>query len=238
MVNLRWPMICSGISIIGSYHNINQDFFYTKPYRDGYIMVVSDGMGSKIHSHIGSKCICESVYDVISNFKYDLDLISFKDVLYSCHNEWKKRLIEYDITECYATLLVVVLRAGKLQAARLGDGFIAIYTDNEVTCLYDKKEDFFLNETDCLKDDFVREKVEVIEIEFKKFHGVISCTDGIEIGRMQENDLSSFAKEFIREYSIREKDEILLEVENWLTSWPGSDDKTLAFMMKGEKVNV
>lgn len=228
-------MIYSGISIMGSYHNINQDYFYTKSYKDGYIMVVSDGMGSKSHSHIGSKCICESVYDVISNLKYDLDCISFKDVLYFCHNEWKKRLYEYDITKCYATLLVVVLRDGKLHAARLGDGFIAIYADNKVTCLYDKKEDFFVNETECLKEELDRAQIEVVEIKFNEFRGVISCTDGIEIGTMKENELSSFAKEFIEEYSIKEKDEIVSEIEPWVRSWPSSDDKTLAFILKGEK---
>ena len=164
-------MISGGISIMGSYHDVNQDYFLSKSYKDGYIMAVSDGMGSKSLSHFGSKCICESVYDVASNYTFDLDVISFKDIIYACHEEWKKRLADYDIKQCYATLLVAVIREKTIKAARLGDGFLAIYADGKVTCLYDKKENYFANETDCLKENLDREKIEIVEIEYSNFKG-------------------------------------------------------------------
>ena len=228
-------MISSGISIMGSYHDVNQDSFLSKPYKDGYIMVVSDGMGSKSLSHFGSKCICESVYDVVSNYTFGLDVISFKDIIYACHEEWKKRLSDYDIKQCYATLLVAVIREKTIKAARLGDGFLAIYADGKVTCLYDKKENYFANETDCLKEELDREKIEIVEIEYSKFHGALSCTDGVEIGTMQEEDITGFTQEFVEEYSYKEKDEVIEEIESWLKDWPGMDDKTLAFVMEGER---
>lgn len=228
-------MISGGISIIGSYHDVNQDSYLSKPYKDGYIMVVSDGMGSKSLSHFGSKCICESVYDVVSNYTFDLDVISFKDIIYACHEEWKKRLSDYEIKQCYATLLVAVIRKNKISAARLGDGFLAVYTDRKVTCLYDKKENYFANETDCLKEELDREKVEIIEIEYSDFQGAVSCTDGVEIGTMQEEDISNFTREFVDEYSNQDRDEVIAEIETWLKDWPGTDDKTLAFVMEGER---
>lgn len=228
-------MICGGISIMGSYHNVNQDFFLSKPYEEGYIIVVSDGMGSKQFSHFGSKYICESVYDIISNYTFDLDIISFKDVIYACHEEWKKRLDGYDINQCYATLLVIVIRKNQIKAARLGDGFLSIYADGKVSCLYDKKETYFVNETDCLKDVLDREKIEIIELEYLKFKGAIVCTDGIEIGTMQELDLTNFTQEFIDEYSNKNKECVITEIESWLRDWPGIDDKTLAFVLEGEK---
>ena len=220
---------------MGSYHDVNQDSFLSKPYKDGYIMVVSDGMGTKSLSHFGSKCICESVYDVVSNYTFDLDAISFKDIIYACHEEWKKRLSDYDIKQCYATLLVAVIREKTIKAARLGDGFLAIYADGKVTCLYDKKENYFANETDCLKEELDREKIEIVEIEYSKFHGAVSCTDGVEIGTMQEEDITGFTQEFVEEYSYKEKDEVIEEIESWLKDWPGMDDKTLAFVMEGER---
>lgn len=220
---------------MGSYHDVNQDSFLSKPYKDGYIMVVSDGMGSKSLSHFGSKCICESVYDVVSNYTFGLDVISFKDIIYACHEEWKKRLSDYDIKQCYATLLVAVIREKTIKAARLGDGFLAIYADGKVTCLYDKKENYFANETDCLKEELDREKIEIVEIEYSKFHGAVSCTDGVEIGTMQEEDITGFTQEFVEEYSYKEKDEVIEEIESWLKDWPGMDDKTLAFVMEGER---
>ena len=228
-------MIFGGISIMGSYHDLNQDSFLSKPYKDGYIMVVSDGMGSKSLSHFGSKYICESIYDVVSNYTFDLDAISFKDIIYACHEEWKKRLSDYDIKQCYATLLVAVIREKTIKAARLGDGFLAIYADGKVTCLYDKKENYFANETDCLKENLDREKIEIVEIEYSKFQGAVSCTDGVEIGTMQEEDITGFTQEFVDEYSNKEKDEVIEEIESWLKDWPGMDDKTLAFVMEGER---
>lgn len=228
-------MISGGISIMGTYHSVNQDSYLSKPYKDGYIIVVSDGMGSKSLSHFGSKCICESVYDVISNYTFDLDLISFKDVIYACHEEWRKRLSDYDIKQCYATLLIAVIREKTIKAARLGDGFLAIYADEKVTCLYDKKENYFANETDCLKENLEREKIEMIEIEYSNFQGAVLCTDGVEIGTMQEEDIAGFTQEFVDEYSNKEKVEVLDEIESWLKDWPGTDDKTLAFVMDGEK---
>lgn len=228
-------MISGGISIMGSYHDVNQDSFLSNSYKDGYIMVVSDGIGSKSLSHFGSKCICESVYDVISNYTLDLDVISFKDIIYACHEEWKKRLSEYDIKQCYATLLVAVIREKTIKAARLGDGFLAIYADGKVTCLYDKKENYFANETDCLKENLDREKIEIVEMEYSKFQGAVSCTDGVEIGTMQEGDITGFTQEFVDEYSNKVKNEVVEEIESWLKDWPGMDDKTLAFVMEGEK---
>lgn len=228
-------MISGGISIMGRYHDVNQDSFLSKPYKDGYIMVVSDGMGSKSLSHFGSRCICESVYDVVNNYTFDLDVISFKDIIYACHEEWKKRLSNYDIKQCYATLLVTVIREKTIKAARLGDGFLSIYADGNVTCLYDRKENYFANETDCLKENLDREKIEIVEIEYSKFQGAVSCTDGVEIGTMQEEDITGFTKEFVDEYSNKEKDKVIEEVESWLKDWTGMDDKTLAFVMEGER---
>lgn len=228
-------MIFGGISIIGSYHNVNQDSFLCKPYKDGYIMVVSDGMGSKSLSHLGSKCICECVYDVVSNYAFDLDVISFKDIIYACHEEWKKRLSDFDIKQCYATLLVAVIRKKTIKAARLGDGFLAIYADGKVICLYDKKENYFANETDCLKENLDREKIEIVKIEYSKYQGAVSCTDGVEIGTMQEKDIIGFTQEFVDEYSNKEKEDVIEEIESWLEDWPGMDDKTLVFVMGGER---
>lgn len=227
-------MIFGGISILGGYHEINQDFYLCKEYKDGYILVVSDGMGSLSLSHYGSKAICGSVYDVISNYAFDVDKISFKDVLYACHEEWKRRLTDFDLKQCYATMLVAVIRKNSIRAARLGDGFLAIYTDDRVCCLYDRKDSYFANETDSLKEAFEGDKIEIIEIEYEKFQGVLACTDGVEIGTMQEAELKNFTQEFVDEYSKREQQEVVTEIVSWLKDWPGMDDKTLAFVMEGE----
>lgn len=228
-------MLKGGISLKGDYHDTNQDCFLTKEYEDGYILVVSDGMGSKKMSQFGSKTICEAVYEVISNKHINLDLYSFKDVLYMCHEEWKKRLYLYDISQCYATMLVVVVANNKIRAGRLGDGFIGIYTNQGVECLFDKKDDYFANETDCLCEQFGREKLEVVEIDYESFFGVVACTDGIEVGMMQEPELIGFTRDLVDEYRNDSEEKVISEIESWLIDWPGRDDKTMAFLMEGEK---
>lgn len=227
-------MIADGLSIKGSYHDINQDFFICRSYKDTHIIVVSDGMGSKMFSHFGSRYICESVCDVISNNMIDTDSMNFRDIIYECYEEWKRRLADYDISQCYATMLAAVVMKNKIKAARLGDGFISIYADGKISCLFDKKENCFINETDCLREVLDIEKIEFFETEYTKFQGIISCTDGVEIGTMQEKELISFTRDFVDEYSRMEKNETIIEIESWLKDWPGVDDKTLAFIMERE----
>lgn len=228
-------MIKGGISFKGTYHEINQDCFLAREYEDGYVLVVSDGMGSKKMSQYGSKAICEAIYELISTKHINLDLFSFKDVLYMCHEEWKKRLYSYDINQCYATMLVVVVTDKKIRAGRLGDGFIGIYTNQGVECLFDKKDDYFANETDCLCEQFGRDKLEILEIEYESLFGVVACTDGIEVGTMQESELAGFTRDLVDEYRKGDEESVKNEIESWLIDWPGRDDKTMAFLMEGEK---
>ena len=228
-------MVIGGISKTGSYHEKNQDSFLCKVYKDGVILVVSDGMGSKSLSHYGSRYLCESIYDVISNYPLDIDVISFKDIIYACHEEWKKRLEEFDLSQCYATMLVAVIRRDNIKAARLGDGFLSIYIDDNIYCLYDKKEAYFANETDCVREILDREKIEIIELRYDRLQGVIACTDGIEIGTMQREELEDFTREFVGEYSDKKASAVISEVGQWLEDWPGADDKTLAFALGGQK---
>lgn len=231
-------MINDGISLQGSYHNLNQDFFISRAYRNGWIIVVADGMGSKKMSQHGSKAICESVYEVINQYQ-NISSLDFKDILLSCHKEWKRKLSCYELNQCYTTMLILVIENHIIKAARLGDGFISIYIDNKVHCLYDKKSDYFINETDCLREIFEEDKIEVKELKYNHLKGAIVCSDGIEIGTMQEDELINFTKDFIEEYSNKDKTEIKHEIEEWLSDWPGCDDKTLAYILEErDKINV
>ena len=225
-------MLGGGISIKGSYHEINQDYYLSREFDDGYLIVVSDGMGSKKLSHYGSKAICEAVYEVISEYSSDIDKMDFSEILSLSYKEWKKKVEEHGITNCYATLLVVVVTDNKIKAARLGDGFLGIYLNDEVICLFDKKEDYFANETDCLRELFDEDKLEIIELDYDIFYGALCCTDGIEL---RTEDLQSFSKEFIEWYAQTDEYEIKKHVESWLKQWPGADDKTLAFMIEEVK---
>mgnify|MGYP007069939103 CR=1 FL=1 len=90
----------------------------------------------------------------------------------------------------------------------------------------------FANETDCLMGEFDEKHLEVLELIFNKFSGAVACSDGIEIGVMSEEEITSFTKEFLCEYAKMPADECRKDVEGWVSSWPGIDDKTIAYMIE------
>ena len=224
-------MILEGISIKGSYHDTNQDSFRAEKIGDGFVVVLSDGLGSKRNSQYGSKAICDSVIDMA--FKYESRLmycdprIFLKDV----HADWLMKISEMDVSSCYATLLAFVIYDGKGFALRLGDGFVSFWADDQVKVLFDRKEDYFANETDCLTEELVFDKMEICEFEVSDLKGGVVCTDGVGIGNMTEPELKNFTKDFIEGYCEMPGEDIVSDIESWLSDWPGADDKTLAFFI-------
>lgn len=226
-------MITDGLSCKGSYHEINQDSFICNSVTNGYILALSDGIGSKKFSQFGSKAICKVLKQEFENESLPLEQLEWVSFLKKCHNKWIENLEEYDITQCYATMLVLLVQGNCLKAARLGDGFLSILVDDTVHILMDQKDDYFANETDCLMVEFDDERLEVLELNFDKFSGAVACSDGIEIGVMKEDEISSFTNDFIYEYAKIPADEGKKDIEGWVSSWPGIDDKTIAYMIEG-----
>lgn len=225
-------MITDGLSCKGSYHEINQDSFICKPVSNGYILALSDGMGSKKFSQFGSRAICEVLKQEFENENVPLNQLEWIPFLKKCHTKWIENLKEYDITQCYATMLVLLVQDNFLKAARLGDGFLSVLVDDTDHILMDQKDDYFANETDCLMAEFDEERLEILELNFDRFVGAVACSDGIEIGVMKEEEIRSFTGDFIYEYAKVPADESRKDIEGWVSTWPGIDDKTIAYMFE------
>lgn len=225
-------MITDGLSCKGSYHEINQDSFICKPVSNGYILTLSDGMGSKKFSQFGSRAICEVLKQEFENENVPLNQLEWIPFLKKCHTKWIENLKEYDITQCYATMLVLLVQDNFLKAARLGDGFLSVLVDDTDHILMDQKDDYFANETDCLMAEFDEERLEILELNFERFVGAVACSDGIEIGVMKEEEIRSFTGDFIYEYAKVPADESRRDIEGWVSTWPGIDDKTIAYMFE------
>lgn len=224
-------MITDGLSCKGSYHEINQDSFICKSVTNGYILALSDGMGSKRFSQFGSKTICEVLEQEFENESVPLNQLEWIPFLQKCHKKWIENIKEYDITQCYATMLVLLVQDNCLKAARLGDGFLSILVDGTDYVLMDQKDAYFVNETDCLMAEFDDKHLEVLELFFDRFSGAVACSDGIDIGVMKE-EIMSFTRDFIYEYAKIPVDECRKDIEGWVSSWPGIDDKTIAYMIE------
>lgn len=229
-------MIIDGISIMGSYHNQNQDSFEVIEIKNGYVLVVSDGLGSKKDSKRGSSYLCKSVVENAELLEYRLRDISVYEFINNVYLTWKNKLKEYDINQCYATMLFLIIFESRLFAVRLGDGFISINADEIIKVLYDKKDCYFANETECLKEEFNIENLEIYEMEFEEFNGAILCSDGVGIGTMKEEEIRSFTNEFVYGYSTMSKEEVRKDIYNWLSDWTGSDDKTITYIISERRL--
>ena len=229
----------SGVSTQGSYHCINQDSFLVLPYGDGWMAVVSDGMGSKKLSHYGSKQICQSLYDVVANKGCPLKEMTMEDILIRAHVHWKKRIKEagYCTEDCGATLLVCIVEGNHMKLARYGDGLISVYLDRKVLSFFDDKSVHYLNETVGLGDILFIKDIEMIELDFTEFYGALLSTDGIEISPMKKSTIETFTKEIIWECVGETTHSFCNKLKFWIDNWVGSDDKTLAYIVNKEYID-
>lgn len=225
-------MILDGISVKGSYHDENQDSFRVKKNDNGFVIVVSDGLGSKKRSRFGSGAACDSVVEIAEEYGDRLIDCDPKAFIREVHSRWLTKLSGETVSDCYATLLVFISCSEKGFAIRLGDGFIGYLTDDQPDVLFDKKNEYYVNETDCITEELSYDKVEIREIEVTGLNGVVICTDGVGIGNMEEEELIGFTKDFIFGYRDMPVDEITEDILSWLSDWPGADDKTMAFFVK------
>lgn len=226
-------MLLNGISIQGSYHSKNQDSFCAKKIGNACLLTVSDGLGSKRYSEIGSKALCDSAYEIVKENETEVKDWTAEKLVERVHGKWIEKLAGYEICDCYATMLLLLVLPQKVLAARLGDGFISFWTDNEIKVLFDHKENYFANETDCLTEAISLEKIECMELSYSKFRGAILCSDGVGIGDMTLLEITHFTKEFIEEYRKHSETNVVGEISEWLKDWTGEDDKTLVFALEG-----
>lgn len=222
-------MKCGGVSLKGK-HAVNQDSFSAREVRGGYVLAVSDGLGSRPHSQAGSAALCQVACEVADEFFCEIDDENF---LRTIHERWLKILTENNLSveDCNATALIAVVGVENIWAFRLGDGFICIAADDEVAVLFDKKEDEFINATECLRAKFYLDKWECRQMKYRNFLGLVAATDGVTF-ELNEKILGNFIKDFCANYSALKLGEILADLKSWLPPLFGVDDKTLAFLLK------
>lgn len=219
-----------GVSIKG-HHDKNQDKFMVETFEWGSVIVVSDGLGSKKHSEVGSRKICEKVIEYAKISKGILpNLECFLEVI---HQMWKDDLFPYHITDCYATCLIGFIGAQQTYLFQLGDGFVCAVDKNYKThILIDNKIDRFVNETDCLDEILDLSSWRSSTLETDNLLALVLSTDGMNVGSGSIDDIGSFCCEFHDGYRSSKNIEIEKNIFEWLSEWPGNDDKTIVFAMK------
>ena len=75
----------------GAYHKRNQDSFIIKKVRGIYVAGISDGLGSKKYSHVGSKLLCKSLLDTVYKVD-DFEKISKEKLIELIFQNWLKKI--------------------------------------------------------------------------------------------------------------------------------------------------
>lgn len=217
-----------GVSIKGS-HLINQDSFSCGNINDITFLVLSDGLGSKKFSDIGSKAICDIIYDSIIKDKNLIeDIHTFIDFI---HNEWVNRLSAFNLDDYLATCLICIIKENEVTTAQLGDGFICVF-DEYNQFISRGNEMNYINETDSLSYNLNLNLWNINTFIFPEELTVIMCSDGICINENDDCDILDFCKELSLEYQNYSSDVIQNKITSWLNLWKGSDDKTLIFFIR------
>ena len=237
MSNITWDGF--GVSVKGPQHSRvgvdNQDCYMVRNFSWGNVVVVSDGLGSRISSANGSRAACESVIDAAIAYQ-DGNLAEPMDIHGLIHEKWLCNILPLSAHECAATCLFAIRFENDIILGRLGDGLIAICRDDseEYKVMNDSKEDSFSNLTHCLSEEFQEDMWEVAKESVNEWDAVVLCTDGISEDLLPEKT-SDFAKQFYLCYRECSSEKRSSDIENWLNKWPvlgHSDDKTIACMFK------
>lgn len=227
-------MVIDGISITGSYHQSNQDSFLCSTLDEGFVIAISDGLGSLRDSKAGSQALCNCVVEHAKELKHKLLSISPQELVTQVHRLWLQSLEAKDPSQCYATMLFVIAYQERVFAGQLGDGFIGLWLDDVFTLIRDDKDINFINETDCLTENLDLSLFVFVDTKISTIHGVVLSTDGFELDDMSFESLKEFTKEFIVGYRQLNQVSVTKHVLSWLEQWPGCDDKTIAYAINSE----
>jgi serine/threonine protein phosphatase PrpC len=227
-----------GASVIGPLHVKlgipNQDCFDISKFSFGNVAVVSDGLGSKKYSDIGSRLMCESVIDSCVEFA-NMKEQSISELLRLIHKHWMEKVPSDSYKDYECTCLFALVINSRLIVAQLGDGMIvakSIDQDCPVSLL-DSKVDSFSNLTNCIHGDFDLDDWSVECFDNFDLDYVVLCTDGISDDLLKGSEVY-FIKDLVSEYQDMSAQDINEDIKRWLADWPvpkHTDDKTLAGLL-------
>ncbi len=226
----------TGESLAGPSHiakNIpNQDSFLFVRKRKYTLLIVSDGLGSKPHSHIGSAAACRAVKEEIAQFvKNRNQALSISALLKNIVTRWEAVIQPHSPKDCSATCLFLFATRRKILVARLGDGMVCLLGKNPENDVFlgDSKDGTFSNATFSLSDTHLTAEFNVNLFDRSDFCGAVLTTDGISADMENGKELL-FAKDVFSELDRMKFWKRRAFLRNMMENWPvphHTDDKTI-----------
>ena len=223
--------LLTGASVIGPGHVLeglpNQDAFLNRQSSGGFLSVVCDGMGSKPHSHLGSRLACRAIHDVIRSADF---LIDSQSLVESIYGHWLTLLDGLPQKDAVTTCLICWGNAsGSIRYFQLGDGRIVAPVQ-----LFEGGDSYFSNETTGLGVSASFSDWRTGKFELDRGQCIAVMTDGIsddlELGC--ENDLLAALIRSLKGKSPRRgKKTLAVDLHEWPT--PNHlDDKTISVIVR------
>jgi len=206
----------------------NQDAVLTRQWEHGWLAVVSDGMGSRKRSDIGSQCVCRAAFHVLKDASLDTP---GRDIVLMIYQRWLDELGSVKPNDAVATCLIAWgQHSGQIRLFQLGDGAL-MYHGQEHGQLSCRQGAAFSNETTGLGisrrySDWIAKDISL----GKKGQGLALMTDGISDDLVLADQFVPYLIQTLKRMSRRRgKKWLRAQLENWPT--PGhTDDKTLALI--------
>lgn len=221
-------------TVRGSLHidgNIpNQDAYSVKQYKFGTILVVSDGLGTKKKSDIGSKAVGRAINKAVQiwNEYSEKDIRLLLPLIVSI---WNIEIFPFTQKECGATcLFAIITNDGHAYVGQLGDGSIYLSIDDCVQLLKEKDDDFS-NLTVCMGgfSSYSDWTLKDFDISNKSF-GIVLMTDGVS-ETIVENKKIDFINLLFRRLSecenLAKRNNLIYKILSEWNPVSAGDDRTL-----------
>jgi serine/threonine protein phosphatase PrpC len=226
---------CFGASVCGERHKrnfqSNQDSWLMAKRSWGSLIVVSDGLGSKKLSKLGSDAACMASWLAAHESQRDMEF-STEKWCQSIITNWLELLKGVTPNECSSTLLSAFYsRDNTLNICVLGDGAAVIeLKSGSIKVMQDRNSMTFANTTSCLSKTTKFEDWTTLQVPPGGAKSVILLTDGIS---ESISDLDSFSKSFLNSHRELPTASACRRTHQMLSDWPiesSDDDKSMACM--------
>ncbi len=216
----------------------NQDYIQTFETDTIYIVSVSDGLGSSLHSDEGAKLACGCVIDILANENSGVD---FKNLSEKIVNEWQQLAkLKQGLIKDYRTAnsFVAVFKKEKtILAGQLGDVMISLRIDGLFRHLETTQKEFS-NETECLGSGR-NENFKLAKYDFGHSFDFLIATDGIS-DEIEPSKIEAFHDYLNAKYENvifeNRNSELQSEIENIMQD-KNNDDKSLVYTWTNKKHN-
>jgi serine/threonine protein phosphatase PrpC len=230
--------IACGASVIGprhvDLHEPNQDAMTLAGWRGGWIAAVADGLGSRAHSDIGSRCACQVARRILRAAPSTIDPATLPLI----HQKWLEAIESTTPRDAATTLLFGrVTVEGDVHAAQLGDGLLLVRCAGEF-CRVTPDRTAYGNQTWALETTHVQDKWSTKQGRLTEpGDGLVLMTDGVA-DDLEPAQLADFFDALYQDLSTRNRRRgrrwLQSELNDWATPLH-SDDKTLVAIFRTSK---